>query len=145
MKLRTVAVWSALLLGTLAARSVDAQSVLTSEQAKAALSLENVEVRRDQVSGVIVNKTPHMIRDVQLVLQYHWLWKNERNPGTDSPGRTVILRFNEQLEPGKPHRFVFTPDFQLASRSDGWYMPENDIGGFTAVIQPQSFRQSAVR
>ena len=91
---------------------------------------------RDKVSGVIVNNSPHTIRDVRLLIQYHWLWRNERSPGTDSPGRTVVVQLREELNPGKPHPFLYTPEFALPTREDGFFMPEVDIAGFTTVVQP---------
>jgi hypothetical protein len=118
-----------------AARGVSAQTVLSSQQAAQAVSIENLAVSRERITGSIINNTPHRIRDVQLAIQYHWLWRNERNPGSDQPGRTVFIRFNEALEPGTSHRFVYTPDFDLPSRDDGYFMPEVDVAGFAAVIQ----------
>ena len=109
-------------------------SILSPDLAAQALSIENLNVDPQRITGIIVNKTPHRIQDVELAIQYHWLWRNERNPGKDPPGRTVFIRFTEVLDPGKPHRFVYTPDFQLPSRSDGHFMPEITVAGFTTVV-----------
>ena len=103
-----------------------------------ALSFEKLDVNPTKISGVIANKTPHTIKDVQLMIQYHWLWKDERNPGHDSPGRTVIIPLNgQQLEPGESQPFSYTPQFSLPSRDDGYFIPEVDVAAFTTVVQQQ--------
>ena len=45
----------------------------------------------DPLTGEIVNRTPHLIRDVELLVQYHWRWKNEFKPGKVAPGRTDVV------------------------------------------------------
>ena len=115
--------------------SASSETVLSSQEASRALSFEKLDVNPSKISGVIANKTPHTIRDVELMVQYHWLWKDERNPGKDSPGRTVIIPLNEQLEPGESQPFSYTPKFSLPSRNDGYFMPEVDVAAFTTVVQ----------
>jgi hypothetical protein len=115
--------------------SASAETVLSSQEASRALSFEKLDVNPSKISGVIANKTPHTIKDVQLMIQYHWLWKDERNPKQDSPGRTVIIPLNEQLEPGESQPFSYTPQFSLPSRIDGYFMPEVDVAAFTTVVQ----------
>ena len=103
-----------------------------------ALSFEKLDVNPTKISGVIANKTPHTIKDVELMIQYHWLWKDERNPGHDSPGRTVIIPLNgQQLEPGESQPFSYTPQFSLPARDDGYFIPEVDVAAFTTVVQQQ--------
>jgi len=118
--------------------AASAETVLSSQEVSRALSFEKLDVKPSKISGVIANKTPHMIKDVQLMIQYHWLWKDERNPGHDSPGRTVIIPLNEQLEPGESQPFSYTPQFSLPSRSDGYFMPEVDVAAFTTVVRQQA-------
>src|SRR5262245_25244071 len=52
------------------------------------VTVQNVALRGDAVSGVVANAFPHTVRDVKLQITYGWLWKNERHPGTNNPGRT---------------------------------------------------------
>jgi hypothetical protein len=120
--------------------SARAETVLSSQDASGALSFEKLDVNPSKISGVIANKTPHTIKDVQLMIQYHWLWKDERNPGQDSPGSTVIIPLKEQLEPGELQPFSYTPQFSLPSRDDGYFMPEVDVAAFTTVVQQQAAR-----
>jgi hypothetical protein len=139
MRLLTLAILAAMVFISPGLDSVSAETVLSSQDASRALSFEKLDVNRSKISGVIANKTPHTIKDVQLMIQYHWLWKDERNPGHDSPGRTVIIPLNEQqLEPGESQPFSYTPQFSLPSRNDGYFMPEVDVAAFTTVVQQQA-------
>jgi hypothetical protein len=117
---------------------VSAETVSTRQDASKALSFEKLDIDASGISGVIANKTPHTIKDVELMVQYHWLWRNEFNPGQDSPGRTVIIPLSEQFEPGESHSFSYTPQFALPSRNDGYFMPEVDVAGFTTVVRQRA-------
>jgi hypothetical protein len=137
MKLRTIIFSSAMVLVLSAVAPIGAQNVLTGQQASRVLSFENLDMNASKISEVITNKTPHTIRDVQLLIQYHWLWQNERNPGHDSPGRSAIIKLDETFAPGQSHRFSFTPQPPLPSRNDGRFMPEVDVAAFTTVVPQQ--------
>ena len=138
MRFLTLAILSPMVFLFAGLDSVSAETVLSSQEASRALRFEKLDVNPTKISGVIANKTPHTIKDVQLMIQYHWLWKDERNPGEDSPGRTIIIPLNDQLEPGESHRFSYTPQFSLPSRNDGYFMPEVDVAGFTTVVQQRA-------
>ena len=138
MRLLIVTIFSAMVFIFAGVYSASAETVLSSQDASKALSFEKLDVNPSKISGVIANKTPHTIKDVQLMIQYHWLWKDERNPGHDSPGRTVIIPLNgQQLEPGESQPFSYTPQFSLPSRDDGYFIPEVDVAAFTTVVQQQ--------
>jgi hypothetical protein len=112
---------------------VRAQTVLTSEQAAKSVAIENLNVSASAVSGVVANRSPHTIRDVEVRVQYHWLWQNEFKPGTDSPGQTAIVRLENELKPGQSMTFrhALTP---IADRKDGRFAPEVNVAAFTVVI-----------
>jgi hypothetical protein len=137
MRLLILVILSAMVFIFAGLYSASAETVLSSQDASRALSFEKLDVNPRKISGVIANKTPHTIKDVELMIQYHWLWKDERNPGHDSPGRTVIIPLKEQLEPGESQPFSYTPEFSLPSRDDGYFMPEVDVAAFATVVQQQ--------
>jgi hypothetical protein len=114
-----------------------AQEVETRNEASRSVALQNVNLAEPTISGVIVNQSPHEIRNVELLLQYHWLWKNEFKPGQDSPGRVVTVKLDKELQPGQSLPFTYTPQPPLPSRSDGHFEPEVIVSGFTAVIPQQ--------
>ena len=116
MRLLIPAILSAMVFIFAGRYSASAETVLSSQDASRALSFEKLDVNPTKISGVIANKTPHTIKDVELMIQYHWPWKDERNPGHDSPGRTVIIPLNgQQLEPGESQPFSYTPQCSLPS------------------------------
>jgi hypothetical protein len=117
---------------------VSAATVLTSEEASKVIRFENLNITPSKVSGVIANKSPHTVKDVEILIQYHWLWENERNPGPESPGRAALIKLDRVLEPGQSVPFSYTPLPALPSRSDGRFMPEVDIAGFALIIPQQS-------
>jgi hypothetical protein len=106
-------VFYALLFGTMfftaAAGVVNAQTVLTSAQASNVLEIEDLKMTPSRVSGVVTNRSPHTVKDVELVVQHHWLWQDEFNPGQDSPGRVATIRLRGPVGPGQSVSFDYTP------------------------------------
>jgi hypothetical protein len=111
-----------------------AVTVLSSEEASRIVKFENLNMSASRVSGVIANQSPHPVKDVEILIQYHWLWENERNPGTNSPGRAAVIKLDQTLKPGESIPFSYSPSPELPSRSDGRFMPEVDIAGFSVII-----------
>jgi hypothetical protein len=131
-KLFVLGILTGLVLSSL---SIDSRADIVLEQQEAAkiLSLRNLTATPSLVSGEIVNQTPHTVRDIELLIQFHWLWKNEFKPGPESPGRTDILKIAKELKPGESTAFRYIPNPPLPDRNDGWFEPEVTIGGFTVV------------
>ena len=119
-----------LLMNTAPAR---AQTVLTPADAAKSVAIENLNVSASTVSGVVANYSPHTVRDVEVRVQYHWLWENELKPGTDLLGQTVTVRLENELKPGQsaPFRHALPP---VGDRKDGRFAPEVNIAAFTVVI-----------
>jgi len=111
-----------------------AQTVLAKDEASKAVAIQNLNVAGSKITGDMVNMTPHFIRDVELLIQYHWLWKNEFKPGENSPGRAVFVPLNKEIGPGKSMPFEYTPAPPLPARNDGEFQPEVSIAGFTTVV-----------
>ncbi|MEX0806129.1 MAG: hypothetical protein WD688_22835 [Candidatus Binatia bacterium] len=135
MKLRAIIFSSAMILVAPAMAPIGAQTVLTSQEASKVLSFEDMNMTASKISGVVTNRSPHTIKDVELMIQYHWLWQDERNPGQNPPGRTAIIELDKPFEPGQSHRFSFTPQPPLPSRNDGHFRPEVDVAAFTTVVR----------
>ena len=113
------------------------ERIASNEVAANVVEIRNVVVNKDAISGEIVNKSPYPLRNVELLLQYHWLWANETKPGAISPGRSVYVPVNQEIRPGERATFSYTPDPPLPLRADGRYMPEISLAGFSQVI-PQT-------
>lgn len=117
--------------------SVNAQMVTTPTGVADTLEIRNVNVKDHVINGEVVNKSSHMIRNVELLFQYHWLWKNEFKPGDDPPGRAFYIVLDREIRPGESVSFKFVPEPPLPSRSDGEFMTEVSLAGFSEVI-PQA-------
>ena len=109
------------------------QTVLAPQEAARIVQLQDLKVTPSLVSGVVVNNSPHVIREIQVLIKYHWLWANEFKPGLDSPGRVFALKVDKELKPGESTAFRFTPDPPLPQRQDGQYDPEVGVASFTIV------------
>ena len=114
--------------------AVLSQTVQTREQAAKTVTLRNVTVRDGQISGEVVNKSSHLIRDVQLLIRHAWLWKNEFQPGEEALGRAVFYDVKWELRPGDSIPFRYNPSPPLPSRTDGYFVTEVSVAGFTEVI-----------
>ena len=113
------------------------ERIASNEVAANVVEIRNVVVNKDAISGEIVNKSPYPLRNVELLLQYHWLWANETKPGAISPGRSVYVPVNQEIRPGERATFSYSPDPPLPSSPAGRYMPEISLAGFSQVI-PQT-------
>lgn len=99
------------------------------------MAIEKLNIQPGGVSGVVVNRSPHVIRDAEIMVQYHWLWENEFKPGANPPGETVFVRLPDELKPGDsaPFRHTTTPP----DRKDGRLVPQVTVAGFTVVVPPK--------
>ena len=112
-----------------------ATSVVPSSEAAQTIVINDLTVQEGSVSGTIVNKSSATLRDVALQLRQTWQWKDERHPGTDSPGRTLPFTLRGDVAPNASAPFTFqTPP--LPQRSDGRFVTTMDVTGFTEVGVP---------
>jgi len=112
-----------------------AQNVASQSQAGSVLTIENLATQGDTVSGVIDNKSPNTVRDVQLFIRYTWLWANEFHPGTNNPSEAFYQTVSGEIAPGGTLPFKFTPSSPLAKGSGGKFAPPSvSVAGFTQVI-----------
>src|SRR5690242_3810769 len=124
---------SSLLL--LAALSVQAQSkfLASSEQVARAVVVRDVQLRDGTVSGVIVSTSPRPLRDVKVMIRHSWLWKNERHPGGDKPGRAEQVIVPGEVPPSGSLPFTFALKAPLPQRTDGTFVTSAEITAFTEV------------
>ena len=91
---------------------------LASVEAARTVVITDLSVGDDLVSGTVVNKSAASLREVRVVLQQAWQWKDERHPGADSPGQTTP--------------FTLTPP-RLPQRTDGRFVTTMEVVGFSEV------------
>jgi hypothetical protein len=113
---------------------VSAQTVLSSSEAAKTVSIKDLNATPSAVSGVVANHSPHAIRDIEILVQYHWLWGNEFKPGRQPPGESTIIKLDKELKPGESVIFRHVPAPPLPERKDGRFTLEVTVAGFTVVI-----------
>ena len=85
------------------------------------------------VSGVVVNRSGHVLKDVRLLIDSQWLWNNETHPGEGGPGRAVFYTVQSEIPPGGQMPFTYRPESALSERPDGRYMTNVTVAGFTDI------------
>ena len=115
----------------------NALTFLTEQQAAKTLGIQYKTENRDVISGRIINNSSHPIRDPELLVEYHWLWAKEFNPGSNSPGRAAYVKVDKEIQPGESVAFTYRPEPPLPDRKDGRFVPEVSPAGFTIVLPPQ--------
>jgi len=116
------------------AMSAAAEIVVASQQEAAqALSVRDVRVQGDTVSGVLANESSNPVGDVGLLVRYTWFWNNERHPGGNNPGRADLYRVSGPIPPGASVPFTYRAPEPLPARSDGHFRPVVEVVSFTQV------------
>lgn len=113
--------------------AAEAPSIMPQEETARIVSVQHVTVKDHVISGEVVNKSAHPLRDVELLIEYHWMWNDERRPGDDPPGRAVYFAFAKDIPPGTSVPFVYTPESPLPARQDGHFSYEVSLAGFSIV------------
>jgi hypothetical protein len=112
-----------------------AATLLPADKAGQVVTVRNVTVKDGVVSGEVVNKSQRTLREVQLLIRYSWLWKDEFQPGKDDPSMAVYHTVEKEIAPGGTLRFTYKPASPLPSRPDGSFETSVSVAGFTEVIR----------
>jgi hypothetical protein len=111
------------------------QDLISTRQLAQSVDLGNVAAEPNGViSGTIVNRTGLTVRDVKLMIDYGWVWRNDFRPGEDSPGRTVYSTAPAEIPSHGQGSFTYQPSPPLPSRTDGHFVPSVHVVGFTQMI-----------
>lgn len=98
------------------------------------VTVRNVALAGGVVTGVVSNQSPNVVKNVQILVRYIWLWNDERNPGSDNPGRSDYTTVLGEIPPGSALGFRSVPDPPLPlNRSDGHFTVEAHVVGFTQI------------
>ena len=126
-----IAFWPALA----GAQSV-ASHVASHDEVSNAITVQNTMAIDGVISGEIVNRSRHRMRDVTVLVQYHWLWNDEFNPGDNPPGKAIYVMLDREIPPKETVSFTYNPENPLRFNKDGYFMNEVSIAGFTVVVMP---------
>ena len=126
----------------LAGLQLAAAAELTEDQEPAAVgAAPRVPIELDEVefgsggtvSGVLINRSASVLRDVRLLVRYDWQWENEREPGEDSPARSTYVTVQGDIPALGTRPFRFAPASPLPARSDGRFSPSVEVARYTQV------------
>jgi len=94
---------------------------LSEHALEAVVEIQDVRVQPDHVTGMLVNLSGKIVRDVQVRIDRTWLWTNERHPGdsNDDPGRSVVYAVPGKMQPGGRLAFTYRFDTPAPQRTDG--------------------------
>ena len=121
---------SALFIGGGVAFAVDAPSqaqLVSTERMADVVDVRNVSQSDGTVTGTVVNRSSHPIRNVRLRVDYLWLWNDEMHPGNDQYSRVDTYTLPGEIAPGESRTFTYAPSDPPTP---------GPRGRFTAVVQP---------
>jgi hypothetical protein len=96
-----------------------------------------VAVKDGAVSGDIHNVSSNTLRDVQLYIEYIWIWNNEFHPGSDDFSTSYVYTVPQEVPPGGRASFTFSPSPALPKASGGHFITQVSPAGYTEVIAPK--------
>jgi hypothetical protein len=132
-----ILIWSALFV-TLSAYPVGSQTVRERGEIAPVLAIEKLSAQDGGVvAGEIHNRSPHMIREVQLFIRYTWFWDEEFKPGKDDPGTSIYYTLAKGIPPAGRLPFTYSPSPPLPKASGGRFETTVAIAGYAEVI-PQT-------
>ncbi len=108
-------------------------ALASSDQVARAVVVRDVQVRDSTVSGVVVNNSSRLLRDVKVIVRHSWIWKNERHPGDENPGRSEDFTIPGEVAAGGSLPFTYRLDAPLPKRIDGRFVTSTDVISFTEV------------
>ena len=120
----------ALLAASMVTRGVAAEPPLSPQEAAQVVAVSDLSVHDGKVFGTLQNKTGRVVRDVRLLIRHAWVWKNERHPGSDNPGRADYFIVHTPIPAGESVPFAHTPTPPLPQRSDGHFNTSVEVVGF---------------
>lgn len=116
-------------------KSSPAATLASAEKAAEVVVLRSVAVKDGEVTGELVNKSSHPVRDVQLFIRYIWQWKNEFRPGKDELGMAAYYTVDKEISAGGSVPFNYKPASPLPSRPDGFFETTVSVAGFAEVYR----------
>lgn len=112
---------------------VGVSGIIDRGEVRSVLEVTDVRAANGRVTATLVSRSSMQIRDIQLAVRHAFLWNDERNPGTDNPGRTEYFLVLGEIEPNGSLTFEYQADPPLPQRTDGSFQTSIEIAAFTQV------------
>jgi len=108
--------------------------VIADQEPSSSVIVRGVRARDDGVvTGVLVNRSSRIVRDVRLLVHHTWLWNHEFTPGEESPGRVAYHIVPADIPPAGSVEFRYQPNPPLPDRSDGRFETSVEVVGVTEI------------
>ncbi len=114
-------------------RAAGADMYIADEQPSRVVTVRDVTSRPGGVSGVLVNHSEKLLRDIRLLFHHTWLWADELHPGEESPGRVDYYTARSDLPAGGTLEFSYKPEPPLPDRHDGRFETTVEVVGWTEI------------
>lgn len=129
----------AMLIGVLVtilpAQAARSQALKSKAEIERVAVVDKLAVRAGVVSGEVLNKSPNLLRDVQLFVRYTWLWEDEKKPGKADPSTSTFYVLPKEIPAGGRLSFTFSPSPPLPKVAGGQFETTVAIAAFAEVIQ----------
>jgi hypothetical protein len=129
---RTIAVLAVFALAEpLAASDQRPPQVVRSDDMNAAVSLA-IEVTEDgAIEGTMRNNTTRKIGDVEVLVEYAWIWAKNSGVPDATPGWSTTYTLPVELTPGESVPMNLAPLHPLPDRDDGHFLISAKVVGYT--------------
>lgn len=105
--------------------------VVRSDDMNAAVSLA-IEVTEDgAIAGTMRNNTGRKIGDVEVLVEYAWIWAKNKNVPDATPGWSTTYTLPVELTPGESVPMNLPPLHPLPDRDDGHFLISAKVVGYT--------------
>ena len=125
----------------LSAASASAQILVPTEQVEKILIIRDVTVSENRLLGEITNSSPLRVRDISLMVQQIWRWKDALIPKMEAPLNAFLLTLKKDLLPGETVTFSSAVSVPETDRADGHFVTDVSVAAFTMVVpeEPAQF------
>jgi hypothetical protein len=118
----------------LVSASASAQTVISAKQAGESIEIRNLRSDVGVISGEIVNHSRYDVRNVELLIQNIWQWKNEFQPGHDDLGTASYYTVEGMIAAGATVPFTHRVRTTPTNRTDGQHETVVSVVGFSEII-----------
>jgi hypothetical protein len=120
----------------LAVAAAQAQIATTSEAPEKILIIHDVRLSEDRLFGEITNNSAHEAREISLMVQNIWRWKDGYNPKIEAAVNAVLFKLAKDLEPGETATFSHVISLPKNRVDDGQLITDVSVAGFK-LVQPE--------
>jgi hypothetical protein len=95
------------------------------------IEVRDIQATATGVSGLLVNRTSHAIRKVQLTVTDTFVFSDEGNPSRDDPSRAGRFTCAGPIPPGGSRPFRYARAASLPERNDGRFETRVTVSSIT--------------